>query len=69
MKVGLSNHQSVCVCVCVCVCGCVYVSVCPPLITFELLVHFNPFFWYGGDAIQVDLDSVIFNPISSTILK
>jgi hypothetical protein len=25
--------------------------------------------WYGGNAIQGDLDSVIFNPISSTILK
>jgi hypothetical protein len=31
MKLGLSNHQPVCVCVCVCVC----LSVCPPLITFE----------------------------------
>jgi hypothetical protein len=32
MKVGLSNHQSVCVrvraCVCVCVCVCVRVCVC-----------------------------------------
>jgi hypothetical protein len=25
--------------------------------------------WYGGDAIQGDLDAVIFNPIASTILK
>jgi hypothetical protein len=25
--------------------------------------------WYGGNAIQVDLDAVIFNPTSSTILK
>jgi hypothetical protein len=25
--------------------------------------------WYGGDAIQGDLDAVIFNPIASIILK
>jgi hypothetical protein len=25
--------------------------------------------WYGANAIQVDLDAIIFNPISSTILK
>jgi hypothetical protein len=25
--------------------------------------------WYGGNAIRGDFDAVIFNPISSTILK
>jgi hypothetical protein len=25
--------------------------------------------WYGGNAIQGDLDAIIFNPTSSTILK
>jgi hypothetical protein len=25
--------------------------------------------WYGGNAIQEDLNAIIFNPISSTILK
>jgi hypothetical protein len=25
--------------------------------------------WYGGNAIEGDLDAVVFNPISSTILK
>jgi hypothetical protein len=25
--------------------------------------------WYGGNVIHVDLDTIIFNPISSTILK
>jgi hypothetical protein len=25
--------------------------------------------WYGGNAIQVDLEAIIFNPISLTILK
>jgi hypothetical protein len=25
--------------------------------------------WYGGNAIQGDPDAIIFNPISSTILK
>jgi hypothetical protein len=52
MKLGLSNHQ----------------SVCPPLITFEPLGNLHDI-WYGDDAIQVDLDAIIFNPIASTILK
>jgi hypothetical protein len=51
MKVGLSNHQPV------------YLSVCPPLMTSELLVEFHEI-WYGGNAIQGDLDAVIFNPIA-----
>jgi hypothetical protein len=38
MKVGLSNHQSVCVCVCVSV--SVSLPVCPPLITTEPLGRF-----------------------------
>jgi 4-hydroxy-L-threonine phosphate dehydrogenase PdxA len=25
--------------------------------------------WYGADAIQGDLDAIIFNPIAKTILK
>lgn len=25
--------------------------------------------WYVGDAIQVDLDAIIFDPVVSTILK
>jgi hypothetical protein len=25
--------------------------------------------WEGGDAIQGDLDAIIFNPIASTLLK
>jgi hypothetical protein len=25
--------------------------------------------WYGGNAIQGDLDAIIFNPIASTIFK
>jgi hypothetical protein len=32
------------------------------------LVDFHDI-WYGGNATQVDLDAVIFNPTSSTILK
>jgi hypothetical protein len=31
-------------------------------------VDFNDI-WWGGNAIQVDIDAIIFNPISSTILK
>jgi hypothetical protein len=57
-KVGLSYHQFVCVCV----------SVCPPLITLNCLVDFHEI-WYGGNAIQGDLDAIIFNPIDSVILK
>jgi hypothetical protein len=41
---------------------------CPPLLTFELLGRVHEI-WYGGNAIQGDLDAVTFNPISSTILK
>jgi hypothetical protein len=52
MKVGLSNHQSVCL------------SVFPPLITFEPLVELYEI-WFGGNAIQGDLDAIIFNPIAS----
>jgi hypothetical protein len=53
MKVGLSNHQSV--------------GVCVPLIIFEPLGIFHEI-WYGGNAIQVDLDAIIINPLPSTIL-
>jgi hypothetical protein len=36
-----------------------------------LLNHLVDFYeiWYTGDAIQGDLDAVIFNPKASTILK
>jgi hypothetical protein len=43
-------------------------SVCPKLLTFEPLVEFNEI-WHGGNAIQGDLDAIIFNPIVSIILK
>jgi hypothetical protein len=43
-------------------------AVCPPLITFEPLCRFHEI-WYGGNAIQGDLDAIIFNPIASIILK
>jgi hypothetical protein len=44
------------------------VSVCLPLITFELLgrISLN---LVQGNAIQGDLDAIIFNAITSTILK
>jgi hypothetical protein len=32
------------------------------------LVDFHEI-WYGGNAIQGDLDAIIFNPIASIILK
>jgi hypothetical protein len=54
MEVGLSNHQSVCL--------------TPPLITFELLGRFHEI-WYGANAIQGDLDAIIFNPTASIIFK
>jgi hypothetical protein len=43
-------------------------SVCPPLITFELLGKSS---WYlvGGWCYSRVFDAIIFNPISSTILK
>jgi hypothetical protein len=47
MKVGLSNHQSVCLYLCLYVCLSVYMtvclSVCPQIITFEQLGRFE---WY-----------------------
>jgi hypothetical protein len=46
----------------------VYLSVCPPLITFEPLHRFSRNL-YGGNAVQGDLDAIIFNPIASIILK
>jgi hypothetical protein len=56
MKVGLSNHQSVCL------------SACPPIITLNGLVDFREI-WYRSNAIQDDLNAIIFNPIASIILK
>jgi hypothetical protein len=46
----------------------VCLSVCPPLITSEPLGRFHEI-WYGDNAIQGDLDAIIFNPIASIILK
>jgi hypothetical protein len=53
MKVGLSNHQSVCV---------------SPATNFEPLGRFHEI-WYRGNAIQGDLDVIIFYPIVSVILS
>jgi hypothetical protein len=53
MKVGFSNHQSVCV---------------PLLITFEPLGRLS-WNLYGGNGIKGDLDAIIFKPIASIILK
>jgi hypothetical protein len=43
-------------------------SVCPPLMTLNRLVDFHGI-WHRGNAIQGDLDAVIFNPISLITLK
>jgi hypothetical protein len=59
MKVGLSNYKSVSVC------ASVRVSL---IILLNRLVEFNEI-WYGGNAIQGDLDAIIYNPIASIILK
>jgi hypothetical protein len=56
MKVGLSNHQSVCM------------YVCPPLITSELIVNFYEM-WYRDNSIQGYLDAIIIIPIASITLK
>jgi hypothetical protein len=56
MTIGLLHHQSVCL------------SVCPPLITLNRLVDFHEI-WYKRNAIQGDLDAIIFNPIGLIILK
>jgi hypothetical protein len=53
MKVGLSNHQSVCV---------------SSLITLNRLVEFHEI-WYGGNDIQGDLNAIIFNPIASIVFQ
>jgi hypothetical protein len=54
MKVGLSNHLSVC------------------LSSFLQLLNRSVDFheiWYGGNAIQGDLDAVMFNPTASIVLN
>jgi hypothetical protein len=56
MKEGLSNHQSVCL------------SVRFPLMTLNRLVDFHEI-WHGVNAVQRDLDAIIFKPIASIILK
>jgi hypothetical protein len=43
-------------------------SACLQLITYEQLIDFHEI-WYGGNAIQGDLDANIFTPIASIILK
>jgi hypothetical protein len=43
-------------------------SMCPPEVTFEPLDRFHEI-WYGGNAIQGDLDAIKFNPIASITLK
>jgi hypothetical protein len=60
----LLNNQSVCLSVRPSVrpCMCVF-----PLITSEPLDRFHEL-WYGGNAIQGDLEAVIFNPIASIVL-
>jgi hypothetical protein len=58
MKVGLRNHQPVCV-----------PPPLPPLITFEPMGEDVREIWYEGAAIQGDHNAVISNPISWTILK
>jgi hypothetical protein len=44
------------------------VHLCLPLITFERIGNFYKI-RHGSHAIGDDLDSIIFNPIASTILK
>jgi hypothetical protein len=50
------------------VCLSICLSVCPQLVTFELLCRFHGIL-YIVNAIQGDLDAIIFNPIASIILK
>jgi hypothetical protein len=45
-----------------------WLSVCPPLITFEPLGRFSRNFVRRND-IQGDIDAIIFNPIASIMLK
>jgi hypothetical protein len=45
-----------------------YQPVCSPLITLNCLVEFHEI-WYGSNAIQGDFEAIIFNSISSIILK
>jgi hypothetical protein len=53
MKIGLPSHR----------------SVSPPhQQLLNRLVYFHEI-WYGGNAIQEDLDAIIFNPIDSIILQ
>jgi hypothetical protein len=46
----------------------VCLSVCSPLMTFKPLGNLHEI-WYGGNAVQGDLDAVTFNPTASIILK
>jgi hypothetical protein len=41
------------------------------MISVYLLSRFVDFheIWYGGDAIEANLDAIILNPIASTIVK
>jgi hypothetical protein len=54
MKVGLSHHQSVCV--------SPHQKLLNRLVDIYEILH-------DGNAIQGDLDAIIFNPVPSIILK
>jgi hypothetical protein len=53
MEIGLWDHHPVCL---------------SPLSTFEPVGNFYEIY-YGGRAIEGDLNAIIFNPVASTILK
>jgi hypothetical protein len=53
MEIGLWDHHPVCL---------------SPLSTFEPVGNFYDIY-YGGRAIEGDLNAIIFNPVASTILK
>jgi prolipoprotein diacylglyceryltransferase len=42
--------------------------VCPPIVTSENLVNLHDI-WKGGDSIQGGVNVIIFNPITSNVLK
>jgi hypothetical protein len=52
----------------VCLSVCLPVCLCVPQYLLNCLLEFHDI-WYRGNALQGDLDAVIFNPIASDILK
>jgi hypothetical protein len=44
-------------------------SIYPPYLSYWLVVDFHDIRWGGSDAIERDLDGIIFSPIALTILK